>query len=765
LGSTSNCPTWDELLVSIRKQAEVKGQTLDHLGQQLTKSQIAIADNTSNYWEKFSILRKALGDSTYPMAIRESFALQAKAAPKFYTEMWKLGIQGFITTNIDRFAVKSIISPELRSQVVEFDGKDSAQHAYLLRTQAPFVLNIHGRLESDTSWVFTAEELSALMSLTEYWTLLESFFRNAFVLFAGCSPNDPSVAAHLERLKASKLRLESHFWLTHKNDYTSSQWAENHNLSRIFFDASDNSFEGIDEFISELKNFQARDQDPPIVIPPTNLECEHRESPTPEALLIEPSVNRIREVLNAEAKRILTSSQPHSERVEEYERFTSTYEEALHRAWFVSTNRGAEFFDLQIYKTLKKGAFGQVYEAIDPKGNHVALKVLHGNVKDDPTMLTCFRRGVDAMRLLAEEKVDGVVPYIRAWEIPTCAVMDLIDGVNLQEAIERGQLQSWSEILHVASTLASIIKAAHFTPAGVLHRDLRPPNIMLDSPEDKPGRKVLVLDFDLCWHQDAIEGSSLRLGAEQNNGYLAPEQLDANRSHLTRKPLVDSFGLGMVLFFLLARKAPEINQYMFRDWWSTLERLASERKCPQWRSVPRRFIRIVYNATLDEQSSRWDMTKIVGELAFLQDLVKGRRKAVTVEALVEEIVVRVCGDAGVYSWEPDRCQAAIRPREGFEVTLKWIERDRKALLQIAWLQTGNYRFEALKKYMDEAADCARKALRISKWEEVKHVFGTGALNIEAYLPLSVTYNEASLEQAAGGLASAVQELRILGSKN
>lgn len=759
-----NCPTWPELLAAVSKQAEIKAESLDPLGQQLAKELILKCERVASYWEKFSLLKKALGESTYPMVVREAFAKQAKIPPRFYTEMWRMGVQGFITTNLDRFSVRAATIAEIRDEIVELDARDSADHGYLLRTQQKFVVNVHGRLEAESSWVLTGEELSNLRRLPEYWALIESWLRNCAVLFVGCSPDDVSVAVHLEKLKETKLKLEGHFWLTHRNDQTADEWAERHGLSRIFFDAKDGEYDGVDEFLTELRRYNSHDEPPPIVVPPSVVN-RSETLPTPIELLLEPSVNRLRAILNSEANRILTSGKSDKERKREYEEFSSQYEEALHRAWFVSTNKGAEFFDLQIYQTLKKGAFGQVYDAIDPVGNHVALKVLHGNVKDDPAMLTCFRRGVEAMRLLTEYKIDGVVPYLRAWEIPTCAVMELIDGVNLQEAVERGQADSWHEILKISYSLASIIKSAHSTPAGVLHRDLRPANIMLDGKENRPGRKVLVLDFDLCWHQDAGDGASLRLDAEANNGYLAPEQLNEARHHLTRKPLVDSFGIGMVCYFLVARKHPEINQYMFKDWEEKLINLARNRTCREWNSAPMRFVRIILNATRDEQSARWDVTKIVSELGLLYELVCNRRNIATAELLAEELLSRSSVSIGPYEWSIERSFGRFQPREGFDITLRWSERERRVLLEIQWLQTGSYRFDSLKKYMNEAVALVEKALRAAQWDGVRHRFGTGGLTFESFISLHIVHEDSAVSRAATGLSQAVDALRMLGVKS
>jgi eukaryotic-like serine/threonine-protein kinase len=677
--------------------------------------------------------------------------------------MWHLGVHGFITTNLDRFATTSSVDANILSEVCEFDGRESGDYAWILRKPQKFVLNIHGRLESESSWVLTAEDLSNLKKLPGYRALLESLMRDSIILFAGCSADDVSIAAHLENLKGTNLKFEGHYWLTERNDQTADHWAEENGLSRIFFDAQGDCFDGIDEFLTELKRFNDHDEPPPIIVPPSSNKPA-TSATTPDVLLTEPSVNKVRQILNDEAKRILTSDKPELERKKEYAQFTTKYEEALHRAWFISTSAGSELFDLQISETLKKGAFGQVYEAIDPVGNRVAVKVLHGNVKDDPTMLTCFRRGVAAMRLLSEYKVDGVVPYLKAWEIPTCAVMDLINGVNLQEAIERGQVRGWYEILRISQTLVKIIKAAHSTPAGVLHRDLRPANIMLDSKEEALNRKVLVLDFDLCWHHDALDAASLHLNAEANNGYLSPEQLDPSRHHLTRKPLVDSFGLGMIFYYLIARKHPVINQYMFKTWREVLLRLAVDHPCKEWESAPMRYIRLIEHCTLNEQSARWDIARILGETQLLLEVVSGRRDHITAEFLAEELFCRVDEIIGRYDLLPEREGVRFQPRDGYEIFLRWNERDRTVALKVQWLQTGSYRFETLRKYIGESTEVAAKELRAGLWNEVRTSLATGGLTIDASIKTEICADNAMISKAADALALIIENLRKLATR-
>ena len=263
------------------------------------------------------------------------------------------------------------------------------------------------------------------------------------------------------------------------------------------------------EFIKDLERYTPVEQTPQPVTPSTKRE---RWTSLPSPRDVEQlEANEIRILLNKEAVRILASNDPN--RVNEYTQFWTRYAEAIYRAWSFSTAQGNDLlFDYQLKEPIARGAFGSVYKAIDNQGRELAIKILHGNVKEEPQMLECFRRGVAAMKILSDRGVPGMVPYIAAWEIPTCTVMELIDGPNLQEAVEAKFVDSWQMVMRIALDLVSIVRRAHQLPERVLHRDLRPANIMLKGYYDDPNNfEVVVLDFDLSWHRDA-SGLSMDLG-------------------------------------------------------------------------------------------------------------------------------------------------------------------------------------------------------------------------------------------------------------
>jgi serine/threonine protein kinase len=87
--------------------------------------------------------------------------------------------------------------------------------------------------------------------------------------------------------------------------------------------------------------------------------------------------------------------------------------------------------------------------------------------------------------------------------------------------------------------------------------------------------QVVVLDFDLSWHRGSVERSVVH--GSTLLGYLAPEQIQPIQGVSTRHAAVDSFGLGMLLFFLISGHNPLPDEHRHGNW-IELVRSAAERK-------------------------------------------------------------------------------------------------------------------------------------------------------------------------------------------
>jgi predicted Ser/Thr protein kinase len=193
---------------------------------------------------------------------------------------------------------------------------------------------------------------------------------------------------------------------------------------------------------------------------------------------------------------------------------------------------------------LGKGAMGEVYKAFDPVlQRFVALKYLR---KDDPGL---------AERLLREARLQARVEHemvCKVYEVGTdegrpFIAMQFIEGRTLEQAAADMTL---GEKMQVVRDVAEAVHAAHET--GLIHRDLKPQNIMVERRADGTWRPH-VLDFGLARESEAsgLTASGAIVGTPP---YMAPEQARGDLPGLDRR--TDVYALGAVLYRLVTGRPP-----------------------------------------------------------------------------------------------------------------------------------------------------------------------------------------------------------------
>ncbi len=210
----------------------------------------------------------------------------------------------------------------------------------------------------------------------------------------------------------------------------------------------------------------------------------------------------------------------------------------------------------KVQELLGKGAAGEVYLAEHTDlGRRYAVKVLKQTVEADPNTVARFRREARAAGRLDHPNIVYIADFGRMEDGQLYLVMEYVPGVTLQEAIKAapgGKLPR-SRALEILRQTATALDAAH--EAGVVHRDIKPGNILLShAPEG--GDRVKILDFGLAKIMLDSELNALTARGEMfgTPAYMSPEQargdsIDAN---------TDLYALGVLGFELLTGRLPFI---------------------------------------------------------------------------------------------------------------------------------------------------------------------------------------------------------------
>ncbi len=670
----------------------------------------------SDMWLQFQRLRQILGVEAYEQTIKKLLVVSDREAiPKLHSALWELSPRGIVTLNLDLFTQRAAVSHPTKSTPIPIHPGKFGENLNVFKEKRPFVAYPHGHLDSPHLWTFTASELEQRMSDGRYVEWLTVLFRSTTVVFVGVTADDIAINSLLDRIAKRRVNLTGHYWLTHRNDYATESWAQNHGISVVRYENTTGAHEGLPPLLKELKS-PVTTEDPLKEIP---VVTRQELGPSKQLLspdeLVKESEETIRVALNAEAKKIFEMADVKL-RDQRYSEFLNEYGRSVHRSWYASAIAGENnFIGYHLAEEVTGGAFGTVYKAFDPEGNVVAVKVLKADNFRKSGFLRNFRRGVNSLRILTERNLDGVIKFIDAAEIPPTLVMNWSDGRNLIALVESGQLDGWSERLEVFNQLARIIRTCHGLPERVLHRDIRPANIMVeDTYEDANEWKVVVLDFDLSWHKGAEDHSIMHSPAF---GFLAPEQRGARAKQTTRSSLVDSYGLGMTIYYVCTGKNPFPDQHMNGDWEASLFRNFERASCPSWRSLPRRVARLVLNATRDDQLSRWTLSQIEGELSSLLAVLSKGEVPIVCDVVTEEVAIQTEHMRG-YIWSDTESSAQLKFPNGLSLSLTTSTDQQHLVFNMSWANTGDQDWNRIERVLSTGLTKMTSALERSKWTGV-----------------------------------------------
>ena len=613
---------------------------------ELLKAQQHINDS-SNLWIAFSRLQRTLGNGLYEKTIKHALDSAGHRMPELYRQIWQLNISGIINFNLDKFAVDAYSKVHEKSVDVA-TGNEPHKFLNFCLSDEKFVFHPHGVLSDATSWVFTVKSQQDLYRNPDFRNMMTTLLNSKNLLIIGFNVAEWSFQQLIQDCGISNRIAGVHNYYFCPNATPDKQRELNDlGLSVISYEPHSPMHSELNEFLSQILNFQSIDKAPPTIY--TGKTYTEAEIPS-EADCYRYTVDQLRDILNGVIAGIIPPNEtPTQEQLENLERFYNTYITQLHRAWLVNPKNlsTAMIYGYKTTHFIGNGAFGSVFEAEDCQGNRCALKVLSQEVKDSMSYLSCFRRGIRSMHILTEKKIEGMVKIHASYEVPACIIMDLVDGVTLRTAIDLHFLKRLEVKLGILKRISCIIYSAHQLEERILHRDLKPENIMLENcfsevDFDNPGEipTVKVLDFDLSWHRGATE-KTVTFGAIAQ-GFMAPEQVDVSIDRsLARSAAVDIYSLGMLAFYVLTNCNPAPNESQFTFFAENLREKLDKSYVYNWKCLPGYLCETILKATQPEPHNRMPLDVFIQNLDTAHKIYLNRELPNTHPLILLEIKERL----------------------------------------------------------------------------------------------------------------------------
>ena len=200
----------------------------------------------------------------------------------------------------------------------------------------------------------------------------------------------------------------------------------------------------------------------------------------------------------------------------------------------------------RLLREIAAGGMGSVWEAEHlALGKRVAVKLLHSTISDVPGVVARFEREARATSELDDPNIVRVIDFGRTPAGQLYLVMDFLNGRTLGTVLESEVPIPPTQAISIVDQMLSGLETAH--ARGVVHRDLKPDNVMLTA--SKNGQQVRLLDFGIAAVQELGATTKLtQVGSVMGTpAYMSPEQamgraLDAR---------TDLYSTGTILYELL----------------------------------------------------------------------------------------------------------------------------------------------------------------------------------------------------------------------
>ncbi|MFI5929593.1 serine/threonine-protein kinase [Micromonospora sp. NPDC051543] len=271
----------------------------------------------------------------------------------------------------------------------------------------------------------------------------------------------------------------------------------------------------------------------------------------------------------------------------------------------------------ELVRPLGSGGMGDVFFAVSPTAERVAIKVIKQHLIEAATVRERFATEVESLKLVFGSRVarlEGADAYAN----PAWLAVEYVPGATLRQHVDaRGPL-SLPLAAMAGAMLAEGLAKVH--EVKLLHRDLKPQNIILGPDGPK------LIDFGLAMLIDRNDYLTEPGAFVGTPAYMSPEQVKGERD-LT--PAVDVYALAATLVFALSGRGlyPPTNS------WNLLLRISEPNDLPDLSGVPTELVQLLGAMLAYDPTARPGLTDVRGRLLAVATATSGK----SVHALRQEV--------------------------------------------------------------------------------------------------------------------------------
>jgi serine/threonine protein kinase/tetratricopeptide (TPR) repeat protein len=198
----------------------------------------------------------------------------------------------------------------------------------------------------------------------------------------------------------------------------------------------------------------------------------------------------------------------------------------------------------QIIEELGKGGMGHVYKVLDKETKErIALKLIKPEIASDRKTIERFKNELTTARKIRHKNVCGMY-YLGEEKGSPYITMEYVSGEDLKSSMRRFGNLPIGKAISITKQICEGLEEAH--SLGVVHRDLKPNNIMIDQ-----NGNARIMDFGIARtvKEKGITGSGVLIGTPE---YMSPEQVDGKEVDERS----DIYSLGVILYEMVTGQAP-----------------------------------------------------------------------------------------------------------------------------------------------------------------------------------------------------------------